>query len=319
MFNHKGGVGKTTLTVNIASALASLGKRVLLVDSDPQCNLSAYSIDEEAFDDLLDRSDTSSGRTLWSAIKPIAEATGDVRLIRPLERTENLLLLPGDIRLSTFEEELSTMWTDCLARKARGFMGTSALSHLVAEVEGRHKIDFTFYDAGPNIGALNRVILLDCDYFIVPAACDVFSVRALQTLGYTLANWISIWRTVVRLAPPNARLLKGFPRFLGYIPQRFRTYRGQVSKGYARYLPRIERSVNGDLVSSLRDIDVRLAPSNLNRQKLGEVKEFGTLANASQMEGVPMSDVSIGTQQQRAEARATFLAIARRIIGRTGP
>jgi cellulose biosynthesis protein BcsQ len=47
LFNHKGGVGKTTLTVNIAAALGSMGKRVLLVDADPQCNLTSYLVAED--------------------------------------------------------------------------------------------------------------------------------------------------------------------------------------------------------------------------------------------------------------------------------
>src|SRR5580692_1178172 len=101
VFNHKGGVGKTTLTVNIASAVASLGKRVLLVDSDPQCNLTSYLVEESVVDDLLDNSDGVSGRTVWSAVKPIAEATGDLRQIAPFQlSSNNLFLLPGDIRLS---------------------------------------------------------------------------------------------------------------------------------------------------------------------------------------------------------------------------
>ncbi len=316
IFNHKGGVGKTTLTVNIAAALASLGKRVLLVDSDPQCSLSAYSVEEEVLDDLLDNSDKPSGRTLWSAIRPVVEATGDVRLIKPLERTENIFLFPGDIRLSDFEEQLSMLWSDCLQRKSRGFTGTSALSFLIDDAERRHKINFTFYDAGPNIGPLNRIILLDCDYFIVPAACDLFSVRAFKTLGHTLATWIQHWSTILELAPSNARLLPGSPRFLGYIPQRFKTYRGQVSKGYAAYLPRIEKSIRSDLVSVLRNVDKRLVSSNLGQHKLGEVKEFGSIANASQATGVPMKDVSAGTAQQRADAAKTFLAIAQNIISR---
>jgi cellulose biosynthesis protein BcsQ len=57
IFNHKGGVGKTTLTANVADAFAALGKIVLLVDADPQCNLTSYMVDPAVVDDLLDNSD----------------------------------------------------------------------------------------------------------------------------------------------------------------------------------------------------------------------------------------------------------------------
>lgn len=73
IFNHKGGVGKTTLTVNLGAALAARGHRVLLIDSDPQCNLTSYLVDGEVVDDLLDTSDEPGGRTVWSAVKPIID------------------------------------------------------------------------------------------------------------------------------------------------------------------------------------------------------------------------------------------------------
>src|ERR1043166_6273580 len=315
IFNHKGGVGKTTLTYNIAAQLSSLGKRVLLVDSDPQCNLSAYVIDGEVLDDLLDHSDSSDGQTVWTSLKPVAEAFGSYKPINPIELSSKLFLLPGDIRVSDFEEELNDFWRECLQRKRKGFVGTMALSELVNSVCHEYEIDFVFYDSGPNIGPLNRIILLDCDFFIVPAACDLFSVRALKTLGRSLYSWITQWSTITELAPPDLYLLPGLPKFLGYIPQSYSVYRGGIVRNQSRYLSLLEISIQSDILSLLSDFDVSIPGAS---SKLGEVKDFGTLVAASQTEGVPIYEVrSAGTPEQRAAARAAFQSIAEKIIRQT--
>src|SRR6266498_1195735 len=135
VFNHKGGVGKTTLTVNIAAALARLGKRVLLIDSDPQCNLTSYLIAPEVVDDMLDLSESAQGRTVWSAVRPVAEGTANVKIVDPIETSiSRLFLIPGDIALSKYEQDLHTSWGECFQRRVRGFRGVSALSILANTV-----------------------------------------------------------------------------------------------------------------------------------------------------------------------------------------
>lgn len=318
IFNHKGGVGKTTLTINVAATLASMGKRVLLVDSDPQCNLTAHLLDTAVVDDLLDQSDSDSGQTLWSALKPISEALGDAKSIKPLELSyNNLFLIPGDIRLSEFETDLADFWAQCLQRKQRGFRGTTALSSLINRISTKLEIDYVFYDSGPNIGPLNRTILLDCDGFIAPVACDLFSLRALKTLGRTLLQWIREWETISDLAPQDLYLLPGKPRFVGYIPEGFKVYGGQVAGQHSRYLSKIEKEIHSQIISHLRQVSPDLAAGRLLDFKLGEVKHFGCLVPASMEQGTTIGGVNAGTPEQRQSAEKVFKTIAEKIIEKT--
>ena len=317
VFNHKGGVGKTTLTVNLAFAAAELGLKVLLVDSDPQCNLTSYLVEESVVDDLLDQSDSAAGGTLWSALKPIVEGTGDVKLISPLEiGKKNVFLLPGDIRLAEFEGELAPFWNECFQRKLKGFRGTVALSWLVNSVAKSHGIDLVIYDSGPNIGALNRVILLDCDFFVIPAACDFFSLRAIRTLGKALSGWIESWRTIQDLAPSNLYLLPGLPKLLGYVPQRFRVYASRPSSEFASLLPRIEKTVQEDVITVLKRLDKSLVDAAVHPLNLAEIKDFSSQASAAQRFGVSLWNVDSVTPDQRSEARKVFSNFAKTVLKR---
>jgi len=209
---------------------------------------------------------------------------------------------------------LYQFWSDSFVRRVRGYRGTAALSALVNEISAVNNIDFVFYDSGPNIGPLNRSILLDCDHFIVPAACDSFSVRALKTLGETLADWIRDWSTAVSLAPDNVYLLPGKPKMIGYIPQRFRVYADSVASNYAHFLPRIDRRISADVGAKLRSVDKALAPLEY-QSRLGLVQDFGRRAALGQEQGVPIWDV--GNSVEKAKAKASFYGIAKKIIERT--
>lgn len=314
IFNHKGGVGKTTITMNLGAALARRGRTVLLVDTDPQCNLTSYLVDAEVVDDLLDSSDGPDGRTIWSAVKPISDAMGDIRRIAPIELPINgLHLLPGDIRLSEFETDLNDFWNQCLQRRPRGYRGTTALSDMVSSAAASVGADYVLYDSGPNIGPLNRVILLDCDHFIVPVAADLFSLRALKTLGRSLVDWINQWETISDLAPKDLQLLPGRPEFLGYVPEGFKTYGGSPISQQASYLNQIDRDVHSQIVVLLRDLDPSLVNTRRRSHRLGAIKHFGTLIPASQREGLPLDAVDAGSAHQRAEALRAFDALARSV------
>jgi len=324
IFNHKGGVGKTTLVVNIADALASMGKRVLIVDADPQCNLSAFYLAEDELDQFLGESELDEAEnfnTLWAGLRPVVLGRGDVNPVQLFNVQKNVLLLVGDVLISGYEEELPSAWTDSFARKLRGYDVMCALSHLINKLADEHKIDFVLIDIGPNVGPLNRAILLDSDYFATPVAADLFSLRALGAVGNTLGRWIRDWQTVRSLAPESERrrLLKGSPAYLGYINSAFKVRDGNTkARPHEYWEKQMAPRISEKLAGQLKDINPALVCDD--QQLIGEIKHFQSLPAEAQRFGIPLSKlkgkVNPGHNSQIALANDTFISLAHTILGR---
>jgi cellulose biosynthesis protein BcsQ len=325
LFNHKGGVGKTTLTINLADALAEAGRTVLVVDADPQCNVTSFFLSESDLERLLgDSDDDGSGETLWSAVKPVVEGRGGIHRIPVLgpliDRT--VYLLPGDVLLAEYEEVLPEAWTECFARRTRGYDVTTALAQVVDATATDVGADICLYDVGPNVGALNRSVLLDCDYFITPVGADLFSLRALSTVGRSVAKWITDWKTVTSLASETdrPRLFKGRPAFLGYITSAYKVNVGRgAANPHAEWEAKIAPRVRDRVVRDLEPLGRDLVPKG-GSNKLGAVKHFHSLAPAAQKHRVPIGAlrgfVNPGHYAQVDEAADEFAALAKEMIRR---
>lgn len=326
-FNHKGGVGKTTLTVNVADALEDLGKTVLLVDADPQCNLTAFYIAEPDLEGLFDDDGLGDrAGSLWSAIKPVVAGRGGVRKVLAWDvgsTDGGILLVPGDVMLSQYEEELPQAWLDSFARKMRGYDVMTAVAQVANNSAKEYKADVILYDVGPNVGALNRAVLLDCDYFITPVAADLFSLRALSTVGLSVGKWVGDWKTILSLATDadKKRLPKGIPNFLGYVTSAYKVKKGRsAASPHADWESKIAPRVRHQVVDALRAIDPKLASTGSN--KLGAIKHFQSLPSEAQKHGVAIGKlhghVNGGHNVTLDEARDEFAELAREIVRRTG-
>jgi len=325
LFNHKGGVGKTTLTINIADALADMGKTVLIVDADPQCNITSFYLNEPDLEKLLGGSNEDGAEaTIWSAIKPVVEGRGD---IAPLEEwkvdTRPIYIIPGDVMLSDYEEELPAAWEGCFARRTRGYDVTTALSRVANRTGAKVKADVCLYDVGPNVGALNRAILLDCDYFITPVAADLFSLRALSTVGRSIVKWMTDWKTIRGLASAEdkANLPQGRPAYLGYITSAYKVSRGTAAADpHEDWEKKIAPRVRDRIVEDIKGFDAKLLPQGSN--KLGGIKHYQSLAASAQQNGVAIGKlgghVNPGHTAAINSARADFVGLAKEIVKRTG-
>lgn len=149
--NHKGGVGKTTTTANLGAALARMGKRVLLVDVDPQQNLTSSLMDESQVEESVYDS-IKTGRDL--PIHVVAE---------------NLHLVPSDITLAGAEIELATRM--CRERVLTNLLGKVSVGY-----------DFILIDCPPSLGLLTLNALVAATDLYLPLTGEALPLRGLSML-----------------------------------------------------------------------------------------------------------------------------------------
>lgn len=217
-FNNKGGVGKTTLVANLAAELAlNNKKKILLVDADPQCNLTQYLLSDEQYIQEYDEDDPT---TIYSVIHPLSTGRG-YRKKLPIRRAPNFGcdVIIGDPRLAMKEDLLSQDWRDARAGGTRGLRTTLVFHDLL---EKSQNYDFVFFDMGPSLGAINRAVLLVSDYFVLPATIDIFSKWAVRNIGLALVSWQKDLANGILNAEDPAELPISENKrikFLGYVMQ----------------------------------------------------------------------------------------------------
>ncbi len=238
-FNNKGGVGKTSLVYHLAWMFSDRGKRVLAADLDPQANLTAAFLDENDLERLWNGDEGRA--TVYGAIEPLLRGVGDVASAPPLEEiSEKLFLLPGDLALARFEDELSQQWPHCNDGKERAFRVISAFWRLVQMGARASDASLVLLDLGPNLGAINRAALVAADFLVIPLSPDLFSLQGLRNLGPTLRKWRSEWQERLPKNPePSLDLPAGLIEPLGYVVMQHAIRLDRPAKAYDRWVKRI--------------------------------------------------------------------------------
>jgi len=237
-FNNKGGVGKTTMVYHLAWMFADQKLNVIAADLDPQSNLTAAFLDEDRLEEVV--SPENHSKTIYGALQPLKDGEGDVAAPFVERINENLGLIPGDMALSTFEDQLSEVWPKCMDKDPRAFRVTSAFYRIVQKAADDAKANVILIDLGPNLGAINRAALIASDYIVVPLGPDLFSIQGLRNLGPAVRRWRDEWQERLQRNPVKDLLLpSGSIKAVGYIVLRHSIRLDRPVKAFDRWIAKI--------------------------------------------------------------------------------
>ncbi len=327
-FNNKGGVGKTSLVYHLAWMFASLGKRVIAFDFDPQANLTAAFLDEDQIDELWNRSE--QGTTIYRCVRPLAEVA-DILEPVPYSVGRNLYLLPGDVALSGFEDVLSREWPNSMGSNNlyRPLRTLTSFWQVIQMAVNQVQAELVLVDIGPNLGAINRSVLLATDFVAIPLAADLFSLQGLSNLGPTLRTWRSDWHDRLDNWKRKGDLVRhrdfampqGTMTPIGYLCQQHGVRLSRVVKAYDKWAQRIP-SVYREKV--LEEAVVADMQQETDPYCLATIKHYRSLVPMGQEYRKPIfyltpADGAIGSHAEAVrDARADFKDLATKIAALIG-
>jgi chromosome partitioning protein len=318
-FNNKGGVGKTSLVYHLAWMYADLGVPVLAADLDPQANLTAMFLDEERIETLWP--DDRRRNTVYGALQPLLEGTGDIAEPHVEHVDSNIGLLAGDMALSGSEDELNSQWPDALDRKPRAFRVLSAFWRVILRAADKSEARLVLIDVGPNLGALNRAALISAEHVAIPLAPDLYSLQGLKNLGPTLRRWREEWserrgrNPIGDLSIPSGDMAPA-----GYILMQHAVRLDRPVKAYDRWMARIP-AVYREAVLAEHEGKVVQAVSD-DPHCLAALKHYRSLMPLAQEAHKPMfllkaADGAIGSHASAVQdCYRDFRKLAQRIADR---
>ncbi len=318
-FNNKGGVGKTSLVYHLAWMFGELGLRVMAADLDPQANLTSFFLDEDEIEGLW-QGDRAT--TIWRAVRPLYEGTGRIGQLQPTEPADGIALVPGDLELSRYEDELSRAWAECADGKARAFRVVTSFAQVIAQVARATEADVALVDLGPNLGSLNRAALTACDHVVLPLGPDLFSIQGLRNVGPALRTWRTEWSERRNKAPSDlSPVPAGGMRPAGYVMMRHSIRLDRPVRAYERWMSEVPRAYREKVLGG----DATGPPSiEADEHCLAQLKDYRSLMPLVQEAKRPMfllrpADGAIGGHQAAVQrCYLDFRALALRIAGRCG-
>lgn len=349
IFNNKGGVGKSTICWNLADALGRAGKRVLVIDFDPQCNLSIAMLGEDEFVKKLPTQNTPYGTTIRAFLQRFLQNTGgeEIALHQGKHTSPNVSLIAGDFWLNVYAESLN-VGADLLT--GTGLSRYVALRRIISEANKRNgkEYDFVLMDLPPSFGALVRAAFYSSNYYIVPCTSDNFSVYCVGLIGQMVPTFIADWQIgIKRFKDTNPHFADfdklGQPVFAGWVFNGFDTARKrrsevemsvnaelkdkQMVQADKTMHDRIVRAINEDLVASLKknisgyDAICRHPAKDF---RVGDIEDANVLIQNSIWLSVPLAElakheqvVSLQDKRRWAENQKEQIALLRGKIDET--
>lgn len=293
MFNNKGGVSKTTTTFNLGWMLASRGKTVVMIDADPQCNLTGMVLDLKEEDALATFYRDHPKQNLREALEPaFASRPVPITAVEAIEveGCPGLHLVPGHVGLA--EDEVSLGIAQQLSESVQALRNLPGSFHelfrLTAE---KYDADYILIDLSPGLGSINQNLVATSDYFIVPASPDVFSVMAMDSLARVLPRWTTWAKNAANL---EALTTADYPfpqpnlKFLGSIVQRYRLRDNSPTKAFQSYFDALDVAIEKQLMPALDKADLLLSEEAYTDAglegtlRLASIPDFNTLIAESQ-------------------------------------